>query len=76
MIGMSAVSFPSWYSSTGPLFVNGVLVLYVTDDVYDHNWDASTVHVSVYDPIAESVIAGSNEDRISLGHSNTYQVYR
>lgn len=34
------------------------------------------VHVSVYDPIARSVIAGSNEDRISLGHSDTYHVYR
>jgi hypothetical protein len=34
------------------------------------------VHVSVYDPVAGCVIAGSNEDRISLSHGNTYQVYR
>jgi hypothetical protein len=34
------------------------------------------VHVSVYDPIAGCVIAGSNEDRISLSYGNTYQVYR
>jgi len=34
------------------------------------------VHISMYDPIAGCVIAGSNEDRISLSHSDTYQVYR
>ena len=34
------------------------------------------VHVSVYDPIAGCVISGSNEDRISLSHSDTYQIYR
>jgi hypothetical protein len=34
------------------------------------------VNVSVYDPIAGCVIAGSNEDRISLSHSDTYKVYR
>lgn len=30
------------------------------------------VHVSVYDPIAGCVISGSNKDRISLSHRDTY----
>jgi hypothetical protein len=34
------------------------------------------VHVSVYDPITGCIIAGSNEDRVSLSNGDTYQVYR
>ena len=35
-----------------------------------------SIHVRMYGPIARCVIAGSNEDRISLSHSDTYHVYR
>ena len=40
------------------------------------NVEHSSVHVGMNDPIAGCIIAGSNEDGISLSDSDTNKVYR